>query len=73
MSDEEEHAKMTAELTALCGTWNKSGIKPVAIVAFMLKAAVDTAEHCHLDYEIAIAIVDRCYGRDNLLRPNAKA
>ena len=73
MTDKEEYEMMVLELTALAKSWRDAGVKPVDVVVFMLKAATDTAEFAGVDYEVVKGVVDRCYGRDNLLQPKAKA
>lgn len=70
---QDERNRMNEDLQALAKQWHDDGISGSSILAFIMKASADTAEYAGVTYDIAVAVIDRAYGKDNLLRPNAKA
>jgi hypothetical protein len=68
-----ESAKMDGDLAKLCEQWRDSGIEPVSIIAFLLQSSMNVAEHAGVKHEIAQAVLDRAYGRNNFIRPTVKA
>jgi len=69
----DEYNKMTAQLTELCSKWREDGIPGVSILAFLLRAAIDTNAHAGVDYDIIQAVLDGAFGRNNMIRPTVQA
>lgn len=72
MSDDEA-LKMDGDLAKVCEQWRESGIEPSSIIAFLMQSSMNVAEHAGVDVRIAQAVLDRAYGRNNMIRPTVKA
>jgi hypothetical protein len=69
----EEYNQMIDEVKVVIQGWRARGMDGPTILARFFQMAVDSMEASGIDYDIVKAVVDSRYGRNNMLRPSAKA